>query len=92
MPNLQQLEQPADTEPLKHQALKDIIRNQVVSALGVPADLLKVQVREVAVERYRVNVLIGPNAGSAKVANSFFIVADANGRLISATPPIIKEY
>jgi hypothetical protein len=64
----------------------------VMRALGTPFDLLKVQVRPICDNRYRVNIVVGANAGSARIANSFFIVSDSDGRVISATPPITKQY
>ena len=92
MPNLQQLEQPKDKEPQNREAIHDIIREQVIRALGTPLDLLKVQVRLIGNERYRVNVLVGANASSARVGKSYFIVVDGAGRVISATPKITKQY
>jgi hypothetical protein len=51
-----------------------------------------VQVREVWDHHYRVNVIVGVNAGSVKVANSYFLVIDSKGSLITATPKITKQY
>ena len=92
MPNIQQIEQPKDNEPQKRKAFSDLIRKQIMDVLGQPLDLLKVQVRPIWADRYRVNVVVGKNAGSAKVSNSFFIIADSTGSLISSTPSITKQY
>jgi len=41
--------------------------------------LHKVQVRRLWDDHYRVNVLIGEDAASAKIANSYFVEADGDG-------------
>jgi len=40
---------------------------------------------------YRVNVFVG-DAVSAKVAHSFFVAADGDGKIVSSTPAITREY
>jgi hypothetical protein len=90
--NLQQSEQPKEMEPQKREALKERIRKHVILTLGKPLDLLKVQVRPIWTDRFRVNVVVGANAGSTKITNSYFIVVDANGSVISSTPKITKQY
>ena len=94
MPNQLQIEQPK-VEKLgkgERKALNKLIREQVIHALGTPIDLRDVQVRKVWKDHYRVNVLVGMNAGSVRVANSYFVVIDSDGRLIAATPKITKQY
>lgn len=54
--------------------------------LGVPGDLERVQVRHLWDDRYRVNVLVGVDAASARVANSFFMVADNEGNILGGKP------
>lgn len=46
------------------------IGKQVIRALGAPADVLRVQVRRLWPGRYRVNDFVGPDPGSARVANT----------------------
>ena len=94
MPNKLQLEQPKDNkmEHEKRETVDNRIREQVIHALGTPADLHDVQVRMVWADHYRVNVFVGANAGSVKVANSFFVVIGSDGNLITATPKITKQY
>ncbi|MSQ97645.1 MAG: hypothetical protein EXR98_24275 [Gemmataceae bacterium] len=93
MPNVQQCEQSKDDlPPEKRKDLNNLIREQVINALGRPTDLLKVQVRKVWDDHYRVNVLVGANAGSIRVANSYFVVTDSSGGLIAASPKIAKLY
>jgi hypothetical protein len=100
MPNEQQCEQPKDKmkrderEALENlrEKLDNLIREQVIQALGKPTDLRNVQVRKVWNDHYRVNVIVGENAGSVRVANSYFLVIDSEGSLIAATPKITKQY
>jgi hypothetical protein len=60
--------------------------------LGWPADLHQVQVRLLWEGNYRVNVFIGSDAASAKVAHSFFLTADAAGEVLVSTPTITRLY
>ena len=93
MPNKLQCEQPKDEiKREKREALNNLISEQVIHALGEPIDLRNVQVRKVWDDHYRVNVLVGMNAGSVRVANSYFLVIDSDGSLITATPKITKQY
>src|SRR5438067_8467413 len=41
---------------------------------------------------YRVNVFVGENVASAKVAHSYFLTADGNGNIIESTPKITTRY
>ena len=93
MPNVNQTEQPKDDVSLqKHKELNILIRDQILRALGRPADLRKVQVRQLWDDHYRVNVLIGADAGSVHVANSYFVVTDSSGGLVAVTPKITRLY
>jgi len=93
MPNKQQCDEPKDEmKREERESLHKRISEQVIHALGRPTDLRDVQVREVWVDHYRVNVIVGANAGSVRVANSFFLIIDNNGGLITATPTITKQY
>jgi hypothetical protein len=93
MPNELQCMQPKnDMKMDERKALDSLIREQVIQALGKPIDLRNVQVREVWSDHYRVNVIVGDNAGSVRVANSYFVVIDSDGGLIGATPKITKQY
>ncbi len=93
MPNKLQCEQPNEKlEPDERETLDNLIREQVIHALGTPGDLRSVQVRKVWDDHYRVNVLVNEAAGTVRVANSFFLVINADGGLIAATPKILKLY
>jgi len=91
MPNVQPCDQGKDDLP-QDKVVNNLIRAQVINALGKPPDLLKVQVRKVWDNHYRVNVLVGTNDGSTRFANSYFVVTDSSGGLITSTPKITKLY
>jgi hypothetical protein len=94
MPNKLQIEQPKENkmEHDQRETLSDLIREQVIHALGKPMDLRSVQVRKVWDDHYRVNVIVGESAGSVSLAHSYFLVVDSDGRLIGSTPKITKLY
>ena len=93
MPNKMQCEQPNDKMgPDKRETLDDLIREQVIYAIGRPIDLRNVQVRKVWNHHYRVNVIVGVNAGSLRIANSYFLKIGSDGSLIAATPKITRQY
>jgi hypothetical protein len=68
------------------------IGEQVIRALGRPDGLRRVEVRPLWEGHYRVNVLVGADAASARVAHSYFVVADGGGALVASTPQIERLY
>jgi hypothetical protein len=68
------------------------IRTGVMGALGRPEDLYQVTVLSLWPGRYRVNVWIGADATSARVAHSYFVSADGAGKVLSSAPPITRLY
>jgi len=87
--NLEQCD-PADER--RENARNDLIGKHVLDVLGKPGDLLLIQVRPLWDRRYRVNIVVGTNVTSARVANSFFLEADEDGTVIASTPRIKKQY
>jgi hypothetical protein len=83
--------QPTDREKHERQ-LNALLGKHVINALGQPGNLFSLQVRELWKDHYRVNVMVGVDAGSVKVAHSFFLVADDDGNVIASTPLITKHY
>ena len=79
-------------EKEQRQQLAAVIGNRVIHSLGQPGDLHMVQVRHLWEDRYRVNVLVGPETVSAKVLHSYFLVADLDGNIIESTPKITRQY
>jgi hypothetical protein len=92
MSTKQQKQQSADQENQQLSQRAAVIADYVMDALGLPGDLHRVQVRPLWQDHYRVNVLVGVDAASAKVAHSYFLVADSAGTIIASTPKIRKEY
>jgi len=68
------------------------IRTRVLASLGVPPGLYRVNVLPVWAGRYRVNVLTGPDAASARVAHSYFVEAGEDGTIVSSSPPLLRLY
>ena len=85
-------EQHIDLERHKRETLNALIGERVIHTLGEPGDLLQVQVRRLWENHYRVNILIGADAASGKVANSYFLQADGAGNILQSTPKILKQY
>ena len=88
----QQREHRDNPEQHKAENWKALVSEQVIHALGKPTDLLVVKVRPLWGSRYRVNVFVGPDTASARVANSFFLEADNDGKIIASTPPITRQF
>jgi hypothetical protein len=86
------LEQCNDAEQTRRESREVLIGRRVILALGEPSDLLRVQVRELWDQRYRVNIYVGSDAVSARVANSYFLETDDDGNIIAATPKIKRQY
>ena len=63
-----------------------------MAALGRPPGLFEVTVRTLWENHFRVNVLIGPDATSVRIAHSYFVQARENGDIISAIPQITRLY
>jgi hypothetical protein len=74
------------------QKLIAVIGKHVIHALGQPGDLHTVQVRRLWEGRYRVNVFVGADAACAKVAHSYYLLADGDGNIIESTPQIARHY
>lgn len=69
-----------------------LIRQHVLEALGEPGDLLQVQIKDLWDNCYRVNILVGLDIVSARVAHSYFLMADEAGKILASTPTISKVY
>jgi hypothetical protein len=72
--------------------LEAVIRDSVLSELGRPRGLVRVQVKCVWGDCYRVNVFVGADAASAKVAHSYFLEADGDGKVLTSSPAITRAY
>jgi hypothetical protein len=92
MPTTHPGEQEKAIEVHKLEALNALIGKQVMYSLGEPASLQKVLVRRLWKDYYRVNVLVGADAASIKIANSYFVEADGDGKIVTSNPQIKKQY
>jgi hypothetical protein len=90
MSTTQQGDQDKEMGRHRRDAVNAVIGKHVVRSLGSPGDLLKVQVRPLGSDRYRVNVLVGKHAASARIAHSFFLTADDEGNIITSSPAIVR--
>jgi len=88
----QHREQHKDLEQHRREMHKALIREQVIHTLGEPAGLHKVQVRRLWEDHYRVNVLVGRDAASARIADSYFLTSDSDGKVIASNPQLTKRY
>ena len=76
----------------ERERINAVIGKHVMHRLGQPHDLFGIQVRPLWEAFYRVNILVGPDAASAKVAQSFFLEADGDGNILVTTPEITRLY
>lgn len=72
--------------------LEAVIRDNVLTELGQPDGIVRVQVTCVWGNRYRANVFVGANLTSLKVAHSYFLEADGNGKILSSSPALKQVY
>jgi hypothetical protein len=89
---VQQRAQQDRMDRYKQEALNAVIREQVMHVLGEPGDLLAVAVRPLWNSFYRVNIFVGPDVAFARVANSYFLEIDGDGKIAAATPTITRQY
>ena len=62
------------------------IRQRVMHTFGQHDLPYAVQVRRLWGDHYRVNVFLGADGTSARIAPSYFVQADAEGNIIDSTP------
>jgi len=88
----QQQETPRSDAARETEQLNAEIGEHVLHTLGRPRELHSVQVRPLWNDRYRVNVFVGADVVTARIAHSYFLIVDREGSVIAATPKITKEY
>jgi hypothetical protein len=91
MPANQQRPEQTASEKQEQPQLNSLIGDRVLLALGLPGNLHRVQVRRLWGDRYRVNVLVGEEVGSTRIAHSFFLVADRDGNIVESTPALTRQ-
>jgi hypothetical protein len=72
--------------------LQALVGEQVIHQLGRPPKLRKVDVRRLWEANYRVNILVGEDSVSTKIANSFFLAIDGDGNIVESSPKITRQY
>jgi hypothetical protein len=92
MATKQQEKQATDSEKQGRIQLSATIGKNVLSTLGQPTDLFRVQVRSLWSSYFRVNVLLGKDQPSVRIAHSYFLSADAVGNILFSNPEITKRY
>ena len=92
MPTQQRREPHAEPEKSAAPQVNAVIGRQVMQRLGQPDNLQRVQVCRLWEDHYRVNILVGADAASAKVAHSYFLEADGDGAIVTSTPRITRQY
>jgi hypothetical protein len=85
LPRVRQDDSPAQPAPTAR------IGDNVLRALGRPADLFRMQVRGLWGDFYRANVFVG-DAAACKVAHSYFLEATAAGEIVTSSPAIGRAY
>ena len=91
-PSRAESDEEATARALRAERVALAITAAVLRQLGKPADLFRVSVVRLWENRYRVNVHTGPDAVSARVAHSFFLTADDDGRVVASDPAITRLY
>lgn len=92
MANQQQDKQQAGREQQERQERDNSVGKYVLHNLGQPGDLQRLQVRHLWADHYRVNVFVGVDPVSVKVAHSYFLVVDSEGNILGSTPKITRHY
>jgi hypothetical protein len=92
MSTKQQEKQNVQQEKQDRQQRTVLIGKVLLQTLGQPVDLHRVHVRHLWDDHYRVNIFVGADAASARIAHSFFLVADSSGNIVESNPGITKVY
>ena len=92
LPMVEQLAQLEGMERHRQEALNALIGERVMHILGEPDDLVIVSTRPLWGPYYRVNVFVGPDVASARVANSYFLTVDGDGNITASAPKLTKQY
>jgi hypothetical protein len=92
MMSTKQKEQPPEAKSQQALQQEVAVGNSVMTCLGRPADLHRVQVSPLWAGFFRVNVFVGPEFTACKVAHSYFLEADGDGKILSSCPAITRTY
>jgi hypothetical protein len=92
MATKQQDDRQAEAEAAGHERRGAAIAGRVLRALGLAEPPRRVEVRPLWGDHYRVNVLVGEDAASVRIAHSFFVVTDGEGAILASTPQITAQH
>ena len=87
----QETTQLADEPRREPQQLHADLGKHVLRNLGRPSGQHRVQVRQLWPDHYRVNIFVGLDA-STRIAHSYFLVTDRQGKVLNSTPAITRQY
>lgn len=87
-----QMKQKKDQVERERQQMSVAIGGKAMKVLGQPANLQRVQVRHLWEGYYRLNVFVGTDASSARMAHSFFLSVDGDGTILTSVPTITRQY
>jgi len=82
----------ADRKHSQAERLATRIGASVMIALGHPEDFFRVLVVRLWENHYRVNIQTGVDPVSLRVAHSFFLTTDENGKIVASNPAITRQY
>jgi hypothetical protein len=82
----------SDNKARERERRMTAIGNHVLDGLGEPADFLRIQVRSLWGDYFRVNVFVGVETAFARVAHSFFLTADGEGKILGSSPKLARSY
>src|SRR4051794_30600902 len=80
----------AERQKAEEGLLEAVIRDGVMCGWGEPADFLRASAGLLWDNHSRVNVFVGPPPASARVAHSFFLEADSDGKILSSSPAVTR--
>src|SRR5690348_12125045 len=92
MPTTEQVKQQARSAERTHEQRCGAIAGKILQPLGRPATLYRLEVRHLWEKHYRVNVFVGADAASTRIAHSFFLSTDEDGNIIASAPTITRTY
>ena len=92
MPAKDQAKYQVDLTKATHEQRSAVITGQLLHDLGRPDALYRVEVRPLWDGHYRVNVFIGKDTASTRLAHSYFLVTDADGKILASDPDIARQY
>ncbi len=88
MSTKQERERHEDREQQERDGRNARIRQGVIESLRSKEGLQLVQVRALWGNHFRVNVFLGSDATTTRIAHSYFVEADAAGNILESTPKI----